>query len=71
MDSGDAESSNPPVFKLDLMQLLGEQTTSQNERTNRLLEQHAEGINSHTRILLARQASEQNAQTTSMFWVVY
>ena len=59
MDSGDAESSNPPVFKLDLLQLLGEQTTAQNERTNKLLEKHAEDI----QILLAQHVSEQQSHT--------
>ena len=54
--------ANAPAFKLDLLQLLGEHTETQNKQTHALLQQHDE----QNKVLLAQHVSAQTNASNSL-----
>ena len=53
----EADKANPPVVKPDLLQLLGEQTETQNKQTHAMLQQHVEAQDKQTKGLLEQYVS--------------
>ena len=59
---GSAQCSNPPVFKLDLVNCLAEVSRAQNEHTAELFTKHAEQTQERTKLLLSQHVEEQQQQ---------
>ena len=60
---GSAQCSNPPVFKLDLVNCLAEVCETQNTHTNELFEKHATQTQESTKLLLAEHVAQQQKFT--------